>query len=472
MMSDPVRRRDLKLRWQLGILTATGGVMRLALVLVATPGYDESYTHMNFVVPSWWTALSNYSLPNNHVLHSLAARAAHVLTNGGLTATRLPALIAGVLVIPLTGVLTYRLTSSRSSAVIAAAVVTVWPQMIWHSADARGYTMVSMFAVLLALISHRLMQHDRRPRHWLAWSTVMAAGALTVPIFLYPAAGIGLWLLVGAWRKDHLNRQFVLRTASAGLLAGLLTIAGYSPVLKNNGLEAIIANRFVTPRTWSEWTTAFASYLNEVVDWGLLGVPNLIGFLLIALMAASLLGRNRSSETHLLLTALVLVTLAIMAIQRVTPFPRVWLFLIPFLSAAVGASIRLPRRFPASGLLVAFLMLVIGSFAVQLPDTESRLRSVESVPDIEAVVRIAAAAYPEGARLLVGPSEIPQYQYAVSRHPGVSLDGRVGIVVVVNHRLGYELTELLEGSGLDARNAQLLVRLPNTTLFTLPDSSV
>lgn len=120
--------------------------------------------------------------------------------------------------IPLTDVLTYRLTSSRSSAVIGAAIVTVWPQMIWYSADARGYAMVSMFAVLLALVSHRLMQRDRRPRHWLAWSAVVSAGAFTVPIFLYPAVGIGLWLIVGAKRRDLFDRRFLLETTTAGAL--------------------------------------------------------------------------------------------------------------------------------------------------------------------------------------------------------------------------------------------------------------
>src|SRR5260370_33630622 len=83
------------------IVFGLGLVLGVAL-LTQPMRYDEAVTYLYFVGRSWHTAISSYPFPNNHVLYTALAKVCSDLTHVAPWAFRLPALLAGLAVVPLT----------------------------------------------------------------------------------------------------------------------------------------------------------------------------------------------------------------------------------------------------------------------------------------------------------------------------------------------------------------------------------
>ena len=107
--------------------------------------YDESFTVWRFVSRGLSTVLSDYSLPNNHVLHSLGVYIAARI--GGLEpeVVRLPVYLAGVALIPISSWAVVRIAGANA-AVLTAGLVAGWPVLIEYSVNARGYSMAHFSA--------------------------------------------------------------------------------------------------------------------------------------------------------------------------------------------------------------------------------------------------------------------------------------------------------------------------------------
>ena len=60
--------------------------------------HDEAYTFQALVSRSAETTLMHYPVPNNHIFHSLLAKASTKLLGDGEFALRLPTLVASVFV--------------------------------------------------------------------------------------------------------------------------------------------------------------------------------------------------------------------------------------------------------------------------------------------------------------------------------------------------------------------------------------
>src|SRR5690242_8416460 len=84
----------------LGVLLL--GVAVRARLLGGPMRYDEAFTLLNYAGPPVTTLLSNYSAPNNHILHSLLVHASTALLGYDPPAVRLPAFVAGCALVPLT----------------------------------------------------------------------------------------------------------------------------------------------------------------------------------------------------------------------------------------------------------------------------------------------------------------------------------------------------------------------------------
>ncbi len=86
-------------RWALISFIILGLVLRFAF-LGRPMGHDETYTYMAFASRGIKTAITDYHLPNNHVLHTILVVISTSLFGNSPEAIRLPAFIAGVLLIP------------------------------------------------------------------------------------------------------------------------------------------------------------------------------------------------------------------------------------------------------------------------------------------------------------------------------------------------------------------------------------
>jgi hypothetical protein len=124
-------------------------VVILALLFLFQPmRYDEAYTFTHFASTPLYLALSNYSSTNNHLLNTLLVHFSYILFGNHPWALRLPTLIAGWLLVPGTYLVT-RTFFGKHAALLAAALVASSSALILFSANARGYTLMALFFLLL-----------------------------------------------------------------------------------------------------------------------------------------------------------------------------------------------------------------------------------------------------------------------------------------------------------------------------------
>ncbi len=324
--------------WLLFALLLLGIALRMPY-LDQPMRYDESHSYLEYSSQPWFVTISRYRDPNNHVGHNLLVNVFVRIFGDSPSVIRLPAFLAGVLLIPATFLLSRSFGCGSSGAIFSAWFVTVSSPLIEYSTNARGYTLVTLATALSWSLAAVLARRHNRA----AWGGLLLIGALglwVIPVMAYPLVMIWSWLALvclgsRSSRVEQVRWLGTLTCAGGGvlLLAGLF----YLPVLLVSGPKALLANPYVQPKTFaeiaSEWPTSMGeSALFLTRDLGLPG----IGLLAVGMIWALIDSANELRSLYRLATVSLFVCLGLVILQRVIPPPRVWTFLIPL--GAVGAS--------------------------------------------------------------------------------------------------------------------------------------
>jgi uncharacterized membrane protein len=382
--------------------------------------YDESYTYALFARKGYFWAMSIYPLPNNHILHSLLVRFSTQLLGNAPWAIRMPAFVAGVALLPAAFVMV-NVLYGRDAAMIAASLVTVSEPLVSYSANGRGYTLVAVCFCVAVTCAARLLRRRESPADWVVLVFAIAAGFFAVPIMLYGCASVWLWLLIARRRSDDGRLSPALRTLVLwGLAAAALTLLLYTPALLASGWRNLAGNQFVKPLTVGHFASRFpASMLGTCRDWNT-GVPAIVAIVLLLAFAAGALRRTQDGRPSPWL-AIVPACGVIVAMQRVVPFERVWMFLLPlyFGTAAAGlvavmrlaaARISSLRVFAVTSIVASVLLLVLG-----IPVVASR-PDVPSIPaDAPAAVAFLRTCVGAGDRVLCLTATYPPVLYHAIR---------------------------------------------------------
>jgi len=413
-------------RWiplALGFITLVALVLR-ALLITQPVQYDEAYTFIYYASKSLTTILANYSAPNNHIFHTLLVALAYHLLGASLWTLRLPAFLAGVLTVPAAYIAARRFFSQHQS-LAAAAVLAVTPVLIEYSTNGRGYTLIILFSLLLANFAGILVKKQTISA-LVAYGLTAALGFFTIPIFLYPMAGISLWLFASYLTESGSN-QTRLRSLTVFLvtcaLAGLLTFLLYSPVIFfGTGLGSLVSNEIVESQTWPTFFGNLSPRLTNTAAFWMTGIVPAFRVLLLAGFLISLFFYRKLSNQRLPLQVFLVLAIAILMLaQRVVPLPRVWLFLDAFyiLFAAAGltwlaeivlrglSSTRLKE-----GILAAVIVLVpfIYLFVFTQGAHFSIVRENDS-PEEFAAGYILENIQPEDTLIAVPPTDIQTAYY-------------------------------------------------------------
>jgi hypothetical protein len=398
-------RRDLamlprpRFSLPLALITLFGALLRI-LDLQRPMGSDESATFLYYASKPVLLALTIYGSPNNHLLHTALMHASSYVFGDAEWALRLPAFLAGVAMIPLTY---YSVVSCQLSVVpttdnpqpttspgglIAAALTASWPALIDYSNDGRGYTLLCCFTLIAAASMCHVIRSGNSAAV-LLFAIACALGFYTVPVMLYP------FVMLVAWGLTSLQRRQV---AIAAIGAILLTAILYAPVIVVSGPRALLSNPYVQPMPFGQFVRALPAYAITVWKSMTVAVP----WIIQALIAVAVLRRR---VVQALLPALIAVTV-LLAFQRVLPFPRVWLPLLPL----VFAGVAIGRLKPAATLAIASAICIcLGVIAVGKP----RPRDTGELPAVYAIVReLEHRARPGDAILALPPSEMPLAFYA------------------------------------------------------------
>jgi hypothetical protein len=271
----------------------------------------------------------------------------------------------------------------------------------------------------------------------IAYGLTAALGLYTIPIFLYPMAGVSLWV-VATYLFSNESRQSKLCKLAVfmGLciLAGLLTLILYSPVIIfGTGLSSITGNEFVQSLDWPTFLANLDPRIENAWNKWMIGFHPLIEYLFLGGFLLSLFFYRKVSNQKLPLQVfLVLGILILLVMQRVTPTPRIWLYLEAFylMFAAAGLvwliDLMIRRIKVAQPLQVekilsfGILLLFIGIFAVTLLARQQNPPAMNRSPEAYAADYLADHLKPEDTLVATGPVDI-ETAYYLSLH-GISFD--------------------------------------------------
>jgi uncharacterized membrane protein len=377
--------------------------------------YDEAISFDQFASQPLNFLIRDYSVPNNHIFHNILVHFTTRIFGGEPWAIRLPALIAGILLIPVTAWL-FKYFFGTLSGLLAAALVAGSSILIEYSINARGYSILTLIFLLLIALTQYLRRRSNLAG-WLAFVVLSAIGFYTIPTMLYPFGMLIGWLLLSAvldHRKPE-SRKLIAYTFAAGAAVVALTFVFYSPVILYHGIKVLVGNQYVMPLTWSQFLIGWPGSLRKLwIQWNR-GLPTLIGLLLSAGVGLFFILRRRIDRQgfSLLIATLVLCVLAVF-MQRVIPFERVWIFLVPiYLALAAAGFVALTGANALNSTrwtVVAPPLLLLLCVSIFVINSRSVVKSGEAFPDIFQVTnyfdsnlqagdRIAAACPNDGILL-------------------------------------------------------------------------
>lgn len=409
----------------LGIITLLGLFLRLLLINKPVE-YDEAYTFLYFASRSFKHILADYSAPNNHIFHTILVGLANRLFGGEPWVPRLPAFIAGILIVPVMYI-TARRFFSPQQALAASAVIALAHWFIMYSVNGRGYTMLVLLALLQANFSAILVSHQSKSA-LIAFALTGALGLYTIPIFLYPMAGISLWVavtyLIGkeSW-QDKLQRLAVF--LGVCVLSGLFALILYSPVMIfGTGFSSLFSNEIVESLTWSTFVENIDPRIAKTWrKWGARIEPTAEYLFAAGFLVSLFFYRKVSNQKLPLQVFLGLAVVILLALQRVTPLPRMWLYLEAFylMFAAAGLVwladllIRKIARPPWSERILSFIILLTaigGCVGILTSRQQAIVMNRGPLPEQYAADYIAGHIKPEHTILATGPVTVRTAYYS------------------------------------------------------------
>lgn len=210
----------------------------------------------------------------------------------------------------------------------------------------------------------------------------------------------------------------------------------YSPVIIfGTGLSSITGNEFVQSLDWSTFLTNLDPRLANAWDKWMIGFSPIIEYLLLGGFLLSLFFYRKVSDQKLPLQgALILAIVILLLIQRVTPTPRIWIYLEAFylMFAAAGLIwlidlvIRISKPVPSQRIerILSFgiLFIFIGIFANTVIARQQSPVEIDRdhSPEAYAADYLADHLKPEDTLVATGPVDI-ETAYYLSLH-GISFD--------------------------------------------------
>lgn len=482
-LSDPIRpgssfgRRVFGSRRVVAVVLAGLVVVAVGLrfrLLDRPMRYDEAFTVWRYAAHGCYTAISDYSLPNNHVMHTLAVAIWGRFFGFAPMMVPVPALVAGVALVPMAYLAASRL-AGRAAGLVAAAVLAVSAIMVDASVEARGYTMAALWALVAVWFGSRIR---REPGDRLGWLGVVIAGGFglwTVPVFAYPLSVVAVWL---AWPQPGRRRwEMPVRTAMAMVAVGALAVLLYRPILLSDP-GSLVANRFVTPVPYPEFLRGLPGLVSRVGAswtwrWWLGAVVVVVG------AVVALLPDRRRPEVFRLAVATVVGPAVVLAVHHALPYPRNFLPLYPLAVVVAAAGLtrfpRTNRRTQLSGAaVVAILLVVVGVGSLSLDGTDQPPhRSDLFAGAAEAAGYLAERIGPDDRIAAPVPASAPLRYYLLLEGVSHSPTGNDNIYLVIPDNKTLEDGIEAAGVVLPGQPHQIS-RLEDGTIFlssaTMPDS--
>ena len=468
-------------RWQemvqilRALVPSKQGIIPLAVLLVITifgiffryaylwkpMGHDESYTFMAFASRGLRVVITDYHLPNTHVFHTILVNLFYQVLGDSPAVIRLPAFIAGILLIPATYMIA-KIFYDWKIGLLAASVIAVLPVLVDYSTTARGYTIIALFALMIVAIS-AYVKDNQNFVAWFILIVISGLGLYTNPTMIYPIGMAFTWLILSSWIKDinpGYGKRFFLYLLLTGVGIALFTGFLYLPIIFTSGLQSVVGNEVVEALNWSDFTQSLVPRIrNTWQEWNRSLPPIFSWIALLGLIASFFVPKlPRNRRVPLILAGFLWIAAALL-VQRVAPWPRIWLFLLPFFIIWITAGIiglfnLLIAKLPKSELLkhlIWSILIVIRLLAGMVRTYPQYSEKIFSKGEIEQVADFLQDYLQDGDVVVVTSPDTVVLKYYLMR---INIDKEfteltkgkevTRSIVVVNQAIGHTLEYVLD----------------------------
>ena len=446
--------------------------------------HDEAYMYNAFASRSIWHMVSNYHLPNNHVLLSVIMKITTGLLGNHVWTLRLPTILAGVLMVPATFFFAKRFYSIET-AILSSILVAVFPVLVLYSVLARGYAIIALFTLLLFILADYIRNHKNRFA-WLLIVLLSALGFFTIPIMLFPFGALYIWLLLSFVLKDTTSYEtkfdFLKYWVISGFIAAFITILLYTPIFIYS-YDRFFGNGFIAPVEWNIFLVTISTRLrNTWTEWSEF-VPLWTSYLSVFGFLVSLIFHRRFSRQKFppqLAFLIWIVTLLI--VRRPDMLPRFWLFLAaPILVWSTAGIVEPLKRIPvkigkgrnlAQVMVMLIFAFVVGQSVLSVPSLPTQWRAKD---DMEKTAIYLKDYLHQGDLVTASTARLPAMRYYFNDHEiprgyiresgkfqraFIIVDNSKGETLHSNApKLGYDV------SAIDEDTAKVLVQFDYLTVY-------
>jgi mannosyltransferase len=377
--------------WLLAGLIGVGAWLRFATLSAQSYWFDEAQAahelHLSFGSMLSAMVAKETNPPLYFVFGWLWAR----LFGTGEVGLRSLSALAGTAVIVL-AYLCGRELVSRRAGLVAAALATFSPFMIWYSQEAREYMLLAALSGASFLFFARAWR-DPSSRNIIWWAVFSALAVLTHFFASFLVAAEAVWLL------------YVIRNRAIVIAAGVVAAvqATLLPLLFTHATSSLLGFIGSTPLSGRIQQVPVAFGLGTLSDgpavrYGLLGAAVLVAALILLLVIGSDNRQLRGAGAAAAMAAAVLLVPLVFALLGEDFY--IDRALIPAwipLAVVVGAACTAPRAQLAGGALAAVLLASFVYAQIQINDSSQYQR-----PDWRGVARaLGAGVGGTGSRAIV-----------------------------------------------------------------------
>jgi hypothetical protein len=295
---------------------------------------DEAFSYVYFVSKGFSVTATYYPAPNNHIFSNLLSCIVQTFTDNTLLIMRLPSFIFSI-ILGVVLFLFYRKYFSYFTAITAYLFYSLSFEINFYAVQGRGYLLLTLCSFLLMITCFKYTWTQKRV-YLLVFIFISIAGFYTIPTFLYPFAASIIFLHFYFFLNKNIYPLLQIYAASCAVLMGVLLV--YAPVILVSGVSSLVSNSWVSPLTLNSWLKDIPSYLGGSTNW-LLDTEAGGGLLLIFIIVWNIFINTQRSERGFQLLSIVqlLSPLLLIGVQRVLPFFRIWIYLIPIISFWIGS---------------------------------------------------------------------------------------------------------------------------------------
>jgi len=381
---------------------------------------DEAYSVIKYVDADL-SKLFYYDMPNNHVLHNIFVKISTTILGVNLASVRLPALISGLCVI----LLTYHFSRLLGqSGLFASLAISIYPYLIFFSINSRGYSLLICLSIWLVIYGIGFAKRGPSFRGSLNLSIISALGMLTMPSMLFMIGGAVIWMLIflksSGYSFKIICSEYLI---PYGMFTGLLTVLFYTPVIfHTNGAENLIMNRTVLRDPWQKFLAELpfhlkGTYVDFVRD---IHPVTIIIVGMLCIFGLVYLRSGKGTRTLLyLIPSLVGGSLVILLAFSKIPFPRTWIFLIPFFIILADAGFSFLIDHLSNLTRIIFISgFMLGGFFIFYnlikTDSISEYRDTGYFPEAEMAAHYLKENTTEDDRVFFGaPTTWPTHYYMI-----------------------------------------------------------